>query len=216
MLGGRPTGQLSGPVCCWACSHSNRRHLRPPTGSIWHARGGSPSVCILCMHAIASYRSSIKWRCTFVKLRLRLLQTLLGNGARLDLRQAITATAELQPVPVSQGSRDAVFEFVTRRLEQLLVDSGIAVEVARAILAERSEDPLLARTSAQDLQVSPASTQSRQLSQWQSSMACSQGTAALHTAFPSRWQAAWPLFGSPTSMLCRWRWTGRNPDSWRP
>ena len=104
-------------------------------------------------------------RCTLVNMWLRLLQTLLSSGTRLDLRQAVTAAAELQPVPVSQRSRDAVFEFVTRRLEQLLVDSGIAVEVARAILAERPGDPLLAQTSAQDLQVSLASLQSRLLSQ---------------------------------------------------
>ena len=118
-----------------------------------------PFVSSACMQ-LPHTSPRVSWNprlCMFVNMPLRLLQTLLGNGTRLDLRQAVNAAAELQPLPVSQSSRDTVFEFVTRRLEQLLVDSGIAVEAARAILAERPGDPLLAQTSAQDLQVSPAS-----------------------------------------------------------
>lgn len=80
-------------------------------------------------------------------------QTLLHSGTRLDLREAIAAAAELQPIPATEESQSSVFEFVTRRLEQLLVDGGVMVEVARAVLGERPQDPVLAQASAKELQV---------------------------------------------------------------
>lgn len=81
-------------------------------------------------------------------------QILLGNDISLDLSQAISEAGSLQPVNVSEDTKTAVHDFMTRRMEQLLVDSGIAVEVARAILSERANNPLLAKQSAAELQAS--------------------------------------------------------------
>jgi glycyl-tRNA synthetase len=53
---------------------------------------------------------------------------------------------------VSPEVQTAAFNFMARRLEQLLVDSGISVEVARAVLNQRSNDPLLAQKTAKELQ----------------------------------------------------------------
>ncbi len=81
-----------------------------------------------------------------------ILQILLGNNINLDLGKAIHDASSLQPISVSEKAKTSVHEFMTRRLEQLLVDSGIAVEVARAVLNERANNPLLARRSADELQ----------------------------------------------------------------
>ena len=81
------------------------------------------------------------------------LQTLLAAGTRMDLRKAIDTVAAVQPIAVSEECKTAVFDFVTKRLEQLMIDRGINVQVARAILNERSRDLVLALTSAQALQV---------------------------------------------------------------
>ncbi len=42
-------------------------------------------------------------------------------------------------------------DFVVRRLEQLLVDGGVPAEAARAVLAERADNPALAAASARAL-----------------------------------------------------------------
>jgi hypothetical protein len=80
-------------------------------------------------------------------------QALVGSELRLDLAEGIAAAAALQPVAVSEECRAAVLDFVTRRLEQLLVDGGCTPEVVRAVLAERGSDPSAAAQSARDLQV---------------------------------------------------------------
>lgn len=77
----------------------------------------------------------------------------MANGVRLDLPAAVDAAAELQALPTPPEARASVAEFVTRRLEQLLVDGGCAVEAVRAALAERGADPALAAATARDLQV---------------------------------------------------------------
>ena len=69
------------------------------------------------------------------------------------MRRAIAAAADLQPINVTPEAQTAAFDFLLRRLEQLLVDSGISVEVARAVLNQRSGNPLLAHQTAKQLQV---------------------------------------------------------------
>lgn len=54
--------------------------------------------------------------------------------AGLSLRNALTEAARLQPVPVTSETIDAVTEFVTRRLEQLLLDEGHTVDRVRAVI----------------------------------------------------------------------------------
>ena len=81
----------------------------------------------------------------------------MASGTRLDVKQAIQAAAEQQPIPVSEKCKADILDFVSRRLEQFLVDSGLTVEVAKAVLNERACDPILVQQSAQDLQVIPLS-----------------------------------------------------------
>lgn len=51
-------------------------------------------------------------------------------------------------VSVTQKTQQEVWDFVVRRLEQLLVDEGLRVEAVRAVLSQRGNDPALAAVSA--------------------------------------------------------------------
>lgn len=81
------------------------------------------------------------------------MQTLRHSNMQLDLKEAISRCARLQPIHISKQTQNDVFNFLTKRLEQLLVDTGIMIEVARAVLSERAYNPVLASTSANELQV---------------------------------------------------------------
>eukprot|EP00262_Sarcandra_glabra_P018533 TRINITY_DN6686_c0_g3_i1.p1 TRINITY_DN6686_c0_g3~~TRINITY_DN6686_c0_g3_i1.p1 ORF type:complete len:604 (-),score=116.70 TRINITY_DN6686_c0_g3_i1:121-1785(-) len=77
-----------------------------------------------------------------------LVQVLVENGKDLDLRNALKIAADVQPIVVDAKILNDVHQFVTRRLEQLLVDKGISSEVVRSILSERANWPYLAAQSA--------------------------------------------------------------------
>ncbi|KVH97168.1 Glycine-tRNA ligase, beta subunit [Cynara cardunculus var. scolymus] len=72
-----------------------------------------------------------------------LVQVLVEKDRNLDLRHALEVAASVQSLKI-----DTVHQFVTRRLEQFLVDKGINPEVVRAILVERANWPGLAAKSA--------------------------------------------------------------------
>eukprot|EP00892_Ulva_mutabilis_P006376 jgi/Ulvmu1/410/UM001_0417.1 len=80
-----------------------------------------------------------------------LLQTLIGNGVRASMRAAVAAAAELQPVAAGEDVQRDVVEFVSRRLEQLILDDGVPAEAARAVLNEQSDDVARAVASAREL-----------------------------------------------------------------
>ncbi|KAF5195431.1 Glycine--trna ligase beta subunit, partial [Thalictrum thalictroides] len=77
-----------------------------------------------------------------------LVQILVENGKNLDLRSSLEVAAGVQPIQVDDTIIDNVHHFVTRRLEQYLVDKGISPEVVRSILLERANFPCLATKSA--------------------------------------------------------------------
>lgn len=52
----------------------------------------------------------------------------MANNVRLSLSAAVAAAAGAQPLAVSAKAQGAVLDFVARRLEQLLIDSGIPPE----------------------------------------------------------------------------------------
>jgi glycyl-tRNA synthetase len=54
--------------------------------------------------------------------------------APVTLRLAFAAAAKLQPVPVPDAVLEEVFEFVSRRLEQQLIEDGVPVDRIRAVL----------------------------------------------------------------------------------
>lgn len=65
-----------------------------------------------------------------------LLQTAVANDVRLDLTAALQAAAAVQPVEASAEVVAEAHTFVTRRLEQLLVDAGNNVQAVRAVLGQ--------------------------------------------------------------------------------
>ncbi|GER49379.1 glycine--tRNA ligase beta subunit [Striga asiatica] len=77
-----------------------------------------------------------------------LVQLLVETNRNLELRNALELAADVQPIKVESQTVDNAHQFVTRRLEQLLMDRGISPEVVRAILAERANCPCLAAKSA--------------------------------------------------------------------
>jgi len=77
-----------------------------------------------------------------------LVQILVENKKNLDLRKALMVAAKVQPIDVTTSDIEAVHQFVTRRLEQLLVDSGMRSEIVRSILLERANWPCIAAQSA--------------------------------------------------------------------
>lgn len=52
----------------------------------------------------------------------------MSNNVSLSLRSAVALAAAQQPLPVRGQQQEAVVDFVSRRLEQLLVDSGVSAE----------------------------------------------------------------------------------------
>ncbi|XP_068650080.1 glycine--tRNA ligase, chloroplastic/mitochondrial 2 [Aristolochia californica] len=77
-----------------------------------------------------------------------LVQVLVENNKNLDLRSSLRLLAEVQPITINDNVIDDVQQFVTRRLEQLLVDRDISAEIVRSVLSERANCPCLAAQSA--------------------------------------------------------------------
>ncbi|KEH17856.1 glycyl-tRNA synthetase alpha chain/beta chain [Medicago truncatula] len=77
-----------------------------------------------------------------------LVQLLVENNKNLDFKEALELAADVQPIKVNPQVIDEVLQFVTRRLEQFLVDKGVSAEIVRSILAERANFPGLAAKSA--------------------------------------------------------------------
>ena len=53
-----------------------------------------------------------------------LLQTLIANDVRTDLRELVALAAGVQPIACGRDVQAAVRDFAARRLEQLLLDRG--------------------------------------------------------------------------------------------
>ncbi|XP_022973888.1 glycine--tRNA ligase, chloroplastic/mitochondrial 2 isoform X1 [Cucurbita maxima] len=77
-----------------------------------------------------------------------LVQILVEKDKNLDLERALRLAADTQPIKVDSNVIDNVNLFVTRRLEQFLVDKGLNSEIVRSVLAERSNFPCLAAKTA--------------------------------------------------------------------
>ncbi|XP_052724448.1 glycine--tRNA ligase, chloroplastic/mitochondrial 2 isoform X2 [Vigna angularis] len=77
-----------------------------------------------------------------------LVQLLVEKNKNLDFKKALELAAEVQPIKVDPRVIDDVLHFVTRRLEQFLVDKGVNAEFVRSILVERANFPCLAAKSA--------------------------------------------------------------------
>lgn len=80
-----------------------------------------------------------------------LVQILVDKNKNLDLNHALRLAVDVQPIKVDENIINDVSQFVTRRLEQLLVDRGISSEIVRAVLLERANWPCLAARSAETM-----------------------------------------------------------------
>ncbi|KAH6789612.1 glycine-tRNA ligase [Perilla frutescens var. frutescens] len=76
-----------------------------------------------------------------------LVQLLVETNRNVELRHALELAAAVQPIKVESKTIDDAHQFVTRRLEQLLIDRGASPEVVRSVLAERANLPCLAARS---------------------------------------------------------------------
>eukprot|EP00250_Pteridium_aquilinum_P020301 c24776_g1_i2 orf=1-3474(+) len=81
-----------------------------------------------------------------------LVQALVENKKSLNLQEALQVAASVQPPSVTVSNYDEVLTFVTRRLEQLLIDRGANIEIVRSIISERGSDPWLASVSVEQLE----------------------------------------------------------------
>ncbi|KAK9142891.1 hypothetical protein Syun_012291 [Stephania yunnanensis] len=77
-----------------------------------------------------------------------LVQVLVEREKNLDLKKALALAAEAQPIEVDASTSYDVQQFITRRLEQYLVDKGISSEVVNSSLLERANFPCLAAKTA--------------------------------------------------------------------
>ena len=80
-----------------------------------------------------------------------MLLVLVNSAMPFDLKRAIELSAAVQPVQVSEESKSEIFSFVCRRLEQILVEEGVAVEAVRAAIAERGNNPFMATQTAREI-----------------------------------------------------------------
>ncbi|PRQ57408.1 putative glycine--tRNA ligase [Rosa chinensis] len=81
-----------------------------------------------------------------------LVQVLVEKDKYLDLQQALELAAGVQPMKVDAPTVKDAHQFITRRLEQYLVDKGISSEVVRSVLAERANLPCLAARTASKME----------------------------------------------------------------
>ncbi|KAK9102892.1 hypothetical protein Sjap_020146 [Stephania japonica] len=77
-----------------------------------------------------------------------LVQVLVEREKNLDLKKALALAAEVQPIEVNSSTSNDVQQFITRRLEQYLVDKGISSEIVNSSLLERANFPCLAAKTA--------------------------------------------------------------------
>ena len=69
------------------------------------------------------------------------VQPLIEHAILFDLRAAVNAAAEFEPVPVSQAVQEQVLGFIVGRLRVVLLDMGYKYDVIDAVLAAQSYNP---------------------------------------------------------------------------
>jgi glycyl-tRNA synthetase len=82
---------------------------------------------------------------------LGVVQPLMEHGISLDLREAIQAAADQQPVSVSSDVCEQVLDFIVGRQRVLLLDSGFRYDVVDAVLSIQGHDPQLAKLAVEQL-----------------------------------------------------------------
>ena len=70
-----------------------------------------------------------------------LVGNLIAHAVNIDLRKSIRDAADLLPVKMAAQEQATCLEFITGRLENLLLDEGYRYDVVKAVLAEQGENP---------------------------------------------------------------------------
>ncbi|XP_039047873.1 glycine--tRNA ligase, chloroplastic/mitochondrial 2-like [Hibiscus syriacus] len=81
-----------------------------------------------------------------------LVQISVEKDKNIDLKHALELAADVHTIKVDATTIEDAYQFVTRRLEQYLVDKGISPEVVRSALAECANLPCLAAKTAYKLE----------------------------------------------------------------
>ncbi len=75
---------------------------------------------------------------------LGLVQSLIAWDLDFDLRQGLEIAAKNMPLPVSNEHLTACFEFITGRLQNMLIEKNYRYDIVAAVLAEQSNNPAAA------------------------------------------------------------------------
>ena len=87
---------------------------------------------------------------------LGIVQNLAEAGLSFSVRDGIAEAARLLPVTATQQTQDKAIAFIAGRLENWLRDEGSPYDVVQAVLAERGDDPAVARRTVAALAVAAA------------------------------------------------------------
>lgn len=82
---------------------------------------------------------------------LGLVQILIKREIDLNLADAVEDAAENMPVEVISEARQAVLDFVRRRLQGVLLDAGYRHDVVDAVLVEQGDNPYRAQKAVESL-----------------------------------------------------------------
>jgi glycyl-tRNA synthetase len=82
---------------------------------------------------------------------IQLIENLVANRVSLDLRRALASAAGYLPRPAGPEAVDGVLEFISGRLEVLLMERGARTSAVRAAIAAQGADPYRASLAAEAL-----------------------------------------------------------------
>ncbi len=76
---------------------------------------------------------------------LGIVQNLAEAGLSFSVHEGVAEASRLLPVPATQQAQNKAVAFIAGRLENWLRDEGYPYDVVQAVLAERGDDPAVAR-----------------------------------------------------------------------
>ncbi|MCB0133161.1 MAG: glycine--tRNA ligase subunit beta, partial [Caldilineaceae bacterium] len=82
---------------------------------------------------------------------LGVVNNLIATGTDFSVAEGLAAAAKLQPVDVSDDARQSAVDFVVRRLQGVLLESGYAHDIVEAVLEARGGNPAAAEIACRAL-----------------------------------------------------------------
>ncbi|MGE5375646.1 MAG: glycine--tRNA ligase subunit beta, partial [Bacteroidota bacterium] len=81
-----------------------------------------------------------------------IVQPLIEHDVDFDLKNAVTKSAQAQPVETGEETKNQILDFMTGRLRVVLNEMGYRYDVVDAVLAEQSSNPAAAARAVKQLQ----------------------------------------------------------------